>query len=119
MARLRRTIKSLEDAARLILERLEAKENCLIYKGVINSQGYGKIETRLGTLRVHRVMAHYYGLLDYNDKHYLACHIVECPNKSCVKREHLYKGTYSTNRRDVLELRPDPKRKVHRLENKK
>lgn len=55
-------------------------------------------------------MAHHYGILDLKDS-LMALHTRDCPNKTCFKKEHLYAGTISDNRRDVLALRPDPKRK--------
>ena len=103
-------IITIEEAKKFILNNSRIKDNCIVFLGSLDGQGYGLINIKGKTQRIHRVMAHVYGLLDIKDKLSLALHKEECNNKHCFKEEHLYSGTYSNNRQDVLRKRPDPKR---------
>lgn len=52
-----------------------------------------------------RLVAFAYHNLDILNTNELACHIRDCPNSSCFNKDHIYKGTYSSNSKDAVAIK--------------
>lgn len=64
----------------------------------------GRIATTFNSRQIAlpRLVAFAYHDLDINDISILACHVRECPNKHCINKDHIYKGSSSDNSKDVV-----------------
>ncbi len=86
-------------------EKVEKSENCWIWKGFVNPQGYGTFKLNDRSITAHRA-----SWIIHNGeipvKMYI-CH--KCDIKSCVNPDHLYIGTAKDNVRDAIERGQHPK----------
>lgn len=88
-----------------VLNNYEVDETtgCWLYLGNIDSHvGYGRVMISGHVYHVHRLAAFFYLGLDLSDNNQFACHIRECPNRSCINYNHLYIGDNQSNQLDVI-----------------
>lgn len=80
----------------------DPKEDCIIYP-ILNSEGYGVMQSTLNGKKVHYLMhrvayqVYYKDNIDSND---IICH--KCDNPACVNPLHLFKGSHSDNVQDKV-----------------
>lgn len=78
---------------------IDETTNCWLWKGTINTNGYGSIKYKGKAILVHRL-----SLIVFKDVVFgineQANHIKECKNKHCFNPDHLYKGTQVDNMTD-------------------
>lgn len=69
-----------------------------------NKTKHGLVTIDNKQVYLHRYMFCLLNNLDYNDKSFMACHKIECNIPSCWNPKHIYKGTNSTNIKDIATL---------------
>jgi hypothetical protein len=98
---MKKHISTKEEAIQKVLSKLVKVNDCLVYTGYRNRDGYGviKIGGRKGKfIRVHRLL--------YEDKNgsippgFFICH--KCDNPPCCNINHLFLGTHNDNMRDMV-----------------
>lgn len=86
-----------------ISKHVKLENECLIWTGALTkSTGYGKIKWKYKSYDVHRLI----GLIAFEaifEEKVEICHIIECPNRACIRLIHLYKGTRSSNMKDAAQ----------------
>jgi len=89
-----------------LLSRRRVDENgCWLYTEQTDIGGYGVVRFQGKRYKVHKLAALIWHD-DYNEAS-IYCHKnFICKSKSCFNPEHIYKGTYSTNRNDAIEIYP-------------
>jgi len=91
-------------ARRLIRERTTKVDDCWIWTGYVDKDGYGRVTIDYGDYRVSRISAWAFGILDDLGSKDFVCHkSFICKSKSCVNPEHLYVGDGSENQLDSVE----------------
>ena len=79
---------------------VDITENCWIWKGGVNSDGYGMFGFD-GTMKcAHRISMHFHRGFNLESKDFIL-HKNECHNRRCVNPEHLYVGNNNDNMKDV------------------
>lgn len=80
-----------------IFMKTEVTDTCWLYKGAINSWGYGSIRIDGKTLHVHRFLYEtFFGPLGKNQ---LCCHTCDVPN--CINPAHIFIGSSKDNSDDM------------------
>lgn len=74
---------------------------CRLYLGPKDKDGYGRINYKGNTVRVHRLIMHLNQDFDLNSKD-LILHKNNCPNKNCFEEIHLYIGNEADNAVDTI-----------------
>lgn len=77
--------------------QVEKTENCWLWTGSTDKDGYGHCSPYLGSKLAHRAIMMQDGI-DIRGK--LVCHT--CDIRNCVRREHLYAGTPKSNSGDMV-----------------
>jgi len=86
----------LRDIKYIICNNIDIVNECWIYRGYKDKNGYPNLKYKGKTFRLSRLC-----YLIYNgrfDKSKIICHT--CDNPSCVNPEHLWIGTYKDNALD-------------------
>lgn len=88
-----------------VLEKIAANSSfieggCWLFRGGLNSTGYGAVYWEGKQYFVHRVSTVVFFGLDYENKQSQALHKLQCPNHNCWNPEHLYVGTQRDNNYD-------------------
>lgn len=78
------------------LQRIKKTNNCWIWLGEKNKNGYGIVNQKRKQILAHRYM--WFLLSGRWSKDYI-CH--SCDNPPCVKPAHLFEGTAKENMQDV------------------
>lgn len=82
---------------------------CIIWKGYVQSGGYGQVYTKNGRMLVHRkTYMEVYGPIPPG---MYVCH--QCDNKLCINPKHLYLGNPKDNTQDayIKNIIPKPNNK--------
>ncbi len=86
------------------LQNTFSQNDCLIYKGTPNKNGYFQIKVDYVNYRLHRYIYCVLNNLSFDTK-FLIRHL--CNNKSCINPEHLKHGTNKENALDSVEQHPN------------
>lgn len=81
------------------------KDNCWLWFGSLNEDGYGRFICNYEYYFAHRVSYLYYNSLLKSTL--LVLHKRECFNKNCVNPNHLYSGTQKDNQEDRSIVYPE------------
>ena len=82
------------------IKPIEKLDDCWIWFGTKDKDGYGKIKINRKTLRAHRVIfSLFHDGMDLQPNQ-LLCHT--CDNPSCVNPNHLFIGTEQDNSNDMV-----------------
>lgn len=77
---------------------VEKTDDCWIWRGSLDKEGYGCFNYRSKTIKAHR-----YSFELYNNRRIangsFICH--KCDNPSCVNPDHIYEGTHKDNMNDL------------------
>lgn len=87
-----------------LLSKRILQEGHWIWKGALDSYGYGMINLGNRYIGVHRLSAHLFLHLDLSSNT-LALHKKKCSMKACFNPEHLYLGNHIDNMRDLIETK--------------
>lgn len=80
------------------MSRVDTSQECWVWCGYTNPDGYGSFTSGGKTYRAHRwILAYTLGRELAEDE--LACHT--CDNRSCVRPDHLYPGSHADNNGDI------------------
>jgi hypothetical protein len=79
-----------------LLNGTKEDNGCLIWTGVINNAGYGRISIKKKIYSVHRIA--YETWVGPIPEGMFVCHT--CDNRKCCKPTHLWLGTSSENMKD-------------------
>jgi hypothetical protein len=77
---------------------IKEADECWLWTGYKNKKGYGKYKYFGSVWSCNRMSLY----ISTGELGQVACHIQECPNKSCVNPYHLYWGTPSSNTLDSV-----------------
>lgn len=84
-----------------LMARTDTSNDCWMWQGGTNSDGYGKIYFQGRSHLAHRVMAAFtFGQFDQRLR---VCHTCDVPQ--CINPAHLFLGTQSQNMRDCASKR--------------
>lgn len=75
----------------------EPMTGCWLWTGAVDKKGYGQLTHKQKHYAAHRAS---YAAFKGNPDGRLVCH--HCDQPGCVNPAHLYSGTYSDNRADML-----------------
>ncbi len=85
-----------------MFQRSRLNNDCLIFTGGLDKDGYGQTYFQGRGYLCHRLSAIFFLELDINDKSLRALHKIECTDKACWTPEHLYIGTHQDNMNDMV-----------------
>lgn len=89
--------------------QIEKTETCWLWTGQLTRKGYGSCGSGRGARQAHR----FSWVLHHGQPKNQVLHRPECPNKNCVRPDHLYDGTPEQNMRDrMLSDHPGPQHKL-------
>lgn len=78
--------------------RVEKTDDCWIWKGTRNKDGYGSF----GITSTHSELAHRFAYqIEYGPTTAYVCH--HCDNPACVRASHLFAGSQSDNMQDCID----------------
>lgn len=90
--------------------KIDKSEECWVWNGGLNCNGYGIFHNNRRVWLAHRVA--YFLFLNIDPKDFLVCH--HCDNKPCVKPTHLFLGSHQDNHDDSVQKNRHSHGSTHR-----